>query len=250
MSYNRTLKEFVRDTRKVVFSSDDALMKKVLKDEWWEVIECTCQSMVCQYVMEVILGSENPKLELVCTDDKCPLWIAELIIKTVCKSLCNVGLYTSSVSKTNLQRNVLYKHLKNITFSSAAIDSHQQLDSSLATSLMSAIEIQTSLETVEIHRMPCGAHFTDTTGEEYFGEEEFTDLFSILASLFKQAQFWSLELALIPLCCLPPYKKYCTHFSQRPLPTASPSSLNQLPLFREAIRCLAQLQYLIPVRLL
>ncbi len=197
VSYYRTLKEFVSDTRKVVFSTDEVLMKKSEKDEGWELIERTRQGMVCQYVMEVILGSDDPKLESVCTDDKCPLWIAESIIKMVCKSLCDVGSYTSSVSKENLQKNVPYKRLKNISFSSAATDSYQQqLDSSFATSLTSAIEIQTGLETVHINRMPCDAHFTDTTGEEYFGEEEFMDLFSELVSLFKQSQFRSLELAL------------------------------------------------------
>ena len=59
---------------------------------------------ICQYVMEVIFGNDNPKLELVCMDDKCPIWIAESIIKTVCKSLCDVGSYTASISKENLQK--------------------------------------------------------------------------------------------------------------------------------------------------
>ena len=196
VGYYCTLKQFLSDARKVVFSTDEAVMKNLENNEGWELIEYTRQGMVCQYVMEMILGSNNPKLESVCTDDKCPLWIAESIIKMVCKSLYDIGSYTAAISKENLQKNVPYKHLKNMSFSMAVTDSHQQLDSSLAVSLTSALEIQTSLETVRINGWPCDAHFIDITGEQYFGEEEFTDLFSVLVSLFKQLQFQNLELAV------------------------------------------------------
>ena len=77
VSYYHTLKEFLSDARKVMFSTDEAVMKKLENNEGWELVECTRQGMVCQYVMEMILGSNNPKLESLCTDDKCPLWIAE-----------------------------------------------------------------------------------------------------------------------------------------------------------------------------
>ena len=120
-------------------------------------------------------------------------------IKTICKSLYDIGSYTAAISKENLHKNVPYKHLKNVNFSMAVTDSHQQLDSSLPVSLTSALEIQTGLEIVRIDRWPCDAHFTDTTGEQYLGEEEFTDLFSMLVSLFKQPQFQNLELAVTSL---------------------------------------------------
>ena len=193
VSYHRTLKEFLSDARKVVFSTDKTLLKTLDESEGSKLVEYTHHRMVCQYVLEMILCSDDPKLESLCTDDKCPVWVAESIVKTICKSLCDAGSYTASISR---EKSIPYKKLKNMSFSMAMTDSHQQLDSYLAAGLTSALDIQTSLESVQIHTWPCDAHFTDIIGEEYFGEEEFTDLFSALASLFKQPQFWNLELAV------------------------------------------------------
>ena len=48
MSYYRTLREFLSDTRKVVFSTNETVMKNLDDSdlEGWELVECTHQGMV------------------------------------------------------------------------------------------------------------------------------------------------------------------------------------------------------------
>ena len=83
-----TLREFLSDTREIVFTSDDEEMNKWNADDQYEFLQCTSISYgglnkLCDYVLDMILSSSNPKLESVRTNDKCPDWIVEAIIQTL-----------------------------------------------------------------------------------------------------------------------------------------------------------------------
>ena len=189
-----TLSDFLSDTRKVVFSSDDAVTENFNADENCSFIEGI--STMCLYPMEMILYSGNPKLESVLTDNRCSAWMACSIICSVCQFL---GVeegphYTmTSTPEENLIKDLLYKHLKTISFSvDVSEPSHHLYSYGTIGAMTSAVETQTSLETVQLN----GWLFNEHLGmsDSCFEKQNLTDLFSVLVSLFKQLQFQSLEL--------------------------------------------------------
>ena len=202
LEVSSTLSDFLSDARQIVFSSDNEVMKYWNPDDERQWYNRDRFHMVSRYMMEMILSSDNPHLESMLTDNNCSIVLAGHIISIVCDllTMCESDYekysqfipFHMSIPKKNLLKNVPYKHLKRISLSTDTSDPLEQLDNHTALRLASAIETQTSLETVQLSGWPCDKHFTNT--DWYDGEQEFTHLFSVLASLFKQPQFQTLEL--------------------------------------------------------
>lgn len=201
LKVSSTLREFLSDTRQIVFSTDDKVMNYWDPDDDQNWHDKGSFHLVARYVMEVILSSSTAQLESLLTSKDCSVVMASNIIGTVCDLLCELDHETrsqflpfhSSIPKKNLLKNLPYKHLKKISLSSDPSDSPEHLlDDNSARCLASAIETQSSLESVQLSAWPCNKHFMDVNW--YDNEQEFTRLLSVLASLFEQPQFSSLEL--------------------------------------------------------
>ena len=173
LEVSSTLREFLSDTRQIVFSTDSEVMKHWDPDDEHKWYNRDHFYLVCRDVMEMIIVCN-----LLCEFDQ--------------ENHSQIIPFHTSIPPKNLLKNVPYKNLKTISLSTDVSDSLEQLDGYTALRLASAVETQTSLETVRLSGWPCDKHFTDTSW--YEGEQEFTHLFSVLVSLFKQPQFQSLEL--------------------------------------------------------
>jgi len=195
-----TFREFLGDTRQIVFSTDSEVVKRLDPDDEQDFYEMEQFHLVSRYVMEMILSSNSPQLESVLIDNNCSVVLAARIIRIICDLLCEFNHeslseplpFHTSIPPENLLRNVPYKYLKGINFSTNTSDPREQLDGYTAARLASAVESQINLETVQLSGWPCDKHFTDT--DWYDGEQKFTHLLSVCASLFKQPQFQRLEL--------------------------------------------------------
>ena len=194
-----TLREFLSDTQQLVFSTKYDLNSATVSFTFEDEDEGDIHDMfhaVPLYVMEVILSSNNPKLETLIITNTCSVFTVQSIVCTVFKLLCEFDIseperFLTSFSTESLLKNVPYKHLKRLSLSMDTSHS-QQLDVVEAERLESAIKFQTGLEAVQLNGWPCGEYLADTRRSWY--SEGFSHLFSVLASLFKQPQFWNLEL--------------------------------------------------------
>lgn len=154
MEVSSTLREFLSDTREIVFTSDDEEMSKWNADDQYELLQCTSISYsglnkLCDYVLDMILSSSNPKLESVRTNDKCPDWIVETIVQTFgpyfCADESTVGDEETTIS---------YKQLKKISISVEGSNPYDEDFYRSIDILTSSIEAQARLEIVQLSRWP------------------------------------------------------------------------------------------------
>ena len=194
LDVSSTLRDFLSDTRQVVFSNDNEMIEISFKDDEYHYRH---YHEVSRYVMEVILCSNSPKLESVLTTRDC-LWIADQVISNICELFIGLNFGDSdsdtSTLKESLVKHVPYKHLKRICFITGASESdYRDIDCSTAERLDLAVRAQITLESVQLDGWPCAEHLMEV--ERWCPRrKEFTHLFSTLASLFKQPQFQNLEL--------------------------------------------------------